>query len=258
MDKRRQELEELQDDIHLALLMDEYAESIGAQARAEAEKAFETGEITIPQEMDHAYASILAQTAKAEHSRKSYSTVSKHLLVAAASIVLLLGSLVVVQASGIDVFGRLASWTDSVFYFGSLNKSAQSEEEPLMEITTALRDLGLPTELAPRRLPVGYSVTGLIPTEMDDMKYLGISVEKDNHEGYILIEEFLDPRLIENALWEKNTHPVRAITVNNRLFYLFQNEPGWSGLWTDGRLLISLHSFESYEDLVFIIQSIGE
>ena len=101
MDKRRQELEELQDDIHLALLMDEYAESIGAEVRAEAEKAFETGELTIPKEVDDACISILAQTTKAERSKKPTKTVIRHLLVAAATVVALLGTLMVVYSASL-------------------------------------------------------------------------------------------------------------------------------------------------------------
>ena len=129
MDKRRQELEELQNDIHLALLMDEYADSMGAEVRAEAEKAFDTGEITIPQEVDDACLSILSQTAKIEDPKKSTKTVARYLLVAAATVIALLGTMIAVQAAGINVFGRLASWTSSVFHYDPGTKSIPAEEK---------------------------------------------------------------------------------------------------------------------------------
>lgn len=258
MDKRRQELEELQDDIHLALLMDEYAKSMGAEIRAEAEKAFESGEMSIPKDVDDACASILAQTTKHEHSKKSTKTVIRHLLVAAATVIALLGTLVAVQAAGIDVFGRLASWTDSVFHYGSEKKPTQMEEEPLIEIKTALNDLGLPTDLAPCRLPDGFSITSIKQSENDEMKYLAISVEKDDHKGQIIIEEYKYAGLIENALWEKNSQSARLFSSNNRDFYLVENEQGWSGIWSDGKYNISLFNFDSYDELIYIIQSIGE
>ncbi len=52
MDKRREELEEQRADLHLALLMDEYAERMGKQIREEAEAAFERGELEISPELD--------------------------------------------------------------------------------------------------------------------------------------------------------------------------------------------------------------
>lgn len=254
MDKRRQELEELQDDIHLALLMDEYAESMGAEVRAEAEKAFETGEITIPQEVDDACASILAQTTKAEHSRKSTKNVIRHLLVAAATVVALLGTLMVVQAAGIDVFGRLASWTDSVFHYNSKAKDSQEEESgPYTEIEAALRDLGLPVELAPRRLPEGYLVADIKKVKTDEMKFVGIFAEKDERTVRISIEEYSGAGTVDNAQWEKTAQSAQQYTSNGRTFFLFENELGWTGTWTDGRYSVTLFGFESIDDIELTI-----
>lgn len=257
MDKRRQELEELQDDIHLALLMDEYADSIGAQVRAKAEKAFESGEMSIPKELDDACASILAQTTKAEHSKKSTKNVIRYLLVAVGTVIALLGTLMVVQAAGIDVFGRLASWTDSVFHYSSEKKPAQTEEEPFAEIEAVLHRLSMPTELAPYRLPDGYVVSSIKQSETDELKLVAIVLEKEGKEGQIVIEEYLDMGLIENALWEKSDPSAKVFSSNNRDFYLIENEQGWSGTWSDGRYNVSIFGFESIEDIKYIIQSIG-
>ena len=257
MDKRRQELEELQDDIHLALLMDEYAESMGAEVRAEAEKAFETGEITIPQEVDDACASILAQTTKAEHSRKSTKNVIRYLLVAVGTVIALLGTLMVVQAAGIDVFGRLASWTDSVFHYKSQEKPVQAEEEPLAEISNALSDIGLPLELAPCRLPDGFSVISIKRSETDEMKFVVIVVEKEGQESQIIIEQYMEAGLIDNAQWEKVDQSAEVFSFNGRDFYMIENQQGWSGTLTDGEYVISLFCFKSIEDLQYIIKSIG-
>ena len=257
MDKRRQELEELQDDTHLALLMDEYAESMGAQVRAEAEKAFENGEITIPQELDDACATILAQSSKADNHNKSTKTLVRYCMVAAATVVVLIGMLMVAQAAGINVFGRLASWTDSVFHYSSEKKPAQAEEEPFAEIEAALRDLSMPVELAPHRMPDGYLVSSMKESETDVLRLVAIVLEKDGKEGQIVIEEYLDMSLIENSLWEKSDPSAKVFSSNDRDFYLIENEQGWSGTWSDGRYNISLFGFESIEDIKSIIQSIG-
>ena len=255
MDKRRQELEELQDDIHLALLMDEYAESLGAEVRAKAEKAFESGEMSIPKDVDDVCASILAQTTKAEYSRKTTKNVIRYLLVAAATVIALLGTLVAVQAAGIDVFGRLASWTDSVFHYSSEKKPTQMEEEPLVEIQTALNDLGIPVEFAPHRLPEGYSVASIKQTETDKMKIVGINAEKGEKTIRISIEEHLGTNIVDHVQWEKAAQSVKEYTSNGRTFYLFENELGWSGTWTDGRYIVSLFGFESMDNLEQTIDS---
>lgn len=259
MDKRRQELEELQDDIHLALLMDEYAESMGAEVRAEAEKAFENGEITIPQELDDACASILAQSSKADNHNKSTKTLVRYCLVAAATVVVLMGTLMVAQAAGINVFGKLASWTDSVFRFSSETNTLQPEDkEELTEIECALSDLGLPTDLAPLRFPLGYSVTSVKKANTDYIIMVGIVAEKHDKKISITIEEHLESGTFDRAQWEKDNQSAKSFSVNDRTFYLMENKQQWSGIWSDGRYIISLLGFDSYEDLIFTIQSIGE
>lgn len=257
MDKRRQELEELQGDLHLAFLMDEYAEELGEEVRAEAEKAFEAGEISIPSEVDDTCAAILAQTAKAEPGKKSAKSATRYFLVAAATVVLLLGTLMVVQAAGIDVFGRLASWTDSVFHYSDEQKPSHAEEAPFAEIRAALSNLNLPVDLAPSLFPEGYSVTSINPSETGTVKNVVIVLEKQNLKSQIIIEEHLDEKLIENAQWEKVDQTAKVFSSNGRDYYLIENQLGWSGTWSNGRYLVSLFGFESYDELTLIIKSIG-
>ena len=258
MDKRRQELEELKDDIHLALLMDEYADSMGAQVRAEAEKAFDAGEITIPQEVDDASRSILSQTAKVEHPKKSTKTVARYLLVAAATVIALLGTMIAVQAAGINVFGRLASWTDSVFHFNSESALRQPEGEKMnLEIEAAMNELDLPVTLAPVRLPEGYSIVDVRKTTTNQVKNIGIAAERDGHLIQLVIEEFSNSELVDDTEWEKNAISSQTITSNGRAFYLFENESGWSGVWSDGHYAVSLFGFETFEELKSTVLSIG-
>ncbi len=249
MDKRRQELEELKDDVHLALLMDEYADSMGAQVRAEAEKAFDTGEITIPQEVDDA----------SERQKKSTKAVAKYLLVAAATVVLLLGTLTVVQASGINVFGRLSSWTDSVFHLNSEEVLRQPKGEKVHpEIEAALNELDLPVSLAPVWLPDGCTVVEVEKATDSRRKTVGIVAEKDGRMMQIVIGEYKDEQLIDSSVLEKDPGTPQIYTSNNRTFHLFQNNSKWAGVWADKPYVVSLFGFESLEELQKVIASIGE
>ena len=105
--------------------------------------------------------------------------------------------------------------------------------------------------------PEGCLVTSIKESETEEVKFVVIVVEKAGKESQIIIEEYTDVGMIENALWEKTDPSAKVFSSNDRDFYLIENEQGWSGTWSDGRFVISLFCFESDEDLKYIIQSIG-
>ena len=261
MDKRRRELEELRDDTHLALLMDDYAEAIGEQVRAEAEEAFATGEITIPQELDITCRSLLKEVATTEHTEKPVRFLLRYALVAAATIVLLFGTLVGVQASGVDVFGAIASWSDSVFHFGKDKKPTQqtNKNDQAAQIRTALYNKGIPLEFAPILLPDGYTITSIKETDSNYLSVVGVkAVSTEGKELRITFEKNQDETIAMDTLWEKTDPSAQSYKSGDREFYILENEKGWSGIWSDGRFTISYYGFETIEALKTTIDSMGK
>lgn len=256
MDKRRQELEELSDDIHLALLMDDYAERLGKQTQAEVEDAINAGELEVPKALDDACLKIIRNT----DNKTIKNTMKKgfrYALTAAASVVFIIGTMMIAQAAGINVFGTLASWTDSVFHYKAEEEPTRIEEQSLAEIKEALSEVGLPIEFSPSQLPDGYSVSSIKKSKTDEMAFVMIVTKKGDREGHIIIEEYRDAGLIDNALWEKTDPSAMVYSSNDRDYYIIKNEQGWSAVWSDGKYVINLLGFESDEELKYIIQSIG-
>lgn len=256
MDKRRQELEELSDDIHLALLMDDYAERLGKQTQAEVEEAVNAGKLEVPRALDDACLKIIRNTDN-KIIKNTMKKGVRYALAAAATVVFIVGTMMIVQAAGINVFGTLASWTDSVFHYKADDKPTQAGTPPFAEVETALSNLGLPVEFSPYQLPEGYSIKNIRQSETSEIKLVSIVVVNETQECHILIEEYLETDLIENALWEKSDPSATIFSSNGRDFYLIENEQGWSGVWSDGRYVISLFGYNSCEQLKYTIQSIG-
>ena len=256
MDKRRQELEELSDDIHLALLMDDYAERLGKQTQAEVEDAINAGELVVPKALDDACLKIIRNTDN-KNIKNTMKKGFRYALTAAATVVFIIGTMMIAQAAGINVFGTLASWTDSVFHYKTEDKPTQTETPPFAEVEAVLVNLGIPVEFSPYQLPEGYSIKSIRQSETGEIKLVSIVAGNETQECHILIEEYLETDLIENALWEKSDPSATVFSSNGRDFYLIENEQGWSGVWSDGRYVISLLGYNSCEQLKYTIQSIG-
>ena len=97
-------------------------------------------------------------------------------LVAALTVACLFGSMVAAQASGIDVFGALARWTESAFSFGpiqsgqgvemqsaaeqEMNISSNPSELPseYQELWTELKARGVNSFMFPTYIPDGFQV----------------------------------------------------------------------------------------------------
>ena len=133
------------------------------------------------------------------------------------------------------------------------------EKEPPMypELVSALEAYDIPASFAPLLLPEGYEMKEVCTEETRHFKFVGARAEKDGHDIMICIWEYIDTDLGEGGLWPKTDAPVQTLTSNGRLFYLFENDPGWTGVWCDGHYQIALYCFETLEDLSFTISGIG-
>lgn len=175
MDERRKDLLEQREELDFALLMDEYAEKMGGNVRREAEEAFEKGELEYPQELDAACHAIIKQARIKKEVKKPMKAVTRYVLVAAAAIVLLLGSLMLVQAAGVDIFGKLGTWTEEFFSFAPDTEALP--EEAYHEICDALQKENIPTGLCPRRLPRGAQISEIKTIELDPFHVVAVSTK---------------------------------------------------------------------------------
>ena len=276
MDKRREELEEQKAELHLALLMDEYAERMGKQAREEAEAAYERGELKCSPELDAAFHKMLENTTDAKRQKKPMHKVTRYALVAAAAVVLLIGTLVIAQAAGLNVIGRLASWTDSVFQFKNTNPTSELSPTSKTErssiggqstqdaiIPEALCELNMPQELAPTWLPKGYEIVHLEKTDNELEK--NVVVEAKDGEDQTIIIVLVEVRnriLFDDLMFQKAEGETTVYDSRGRRFYLFQNgllqNRNWVAAWYDGSYMVTISGLNSEENLKKMIDSMGE
>lgn len=261
MDKRREELEEQKADLHLAMLMDEYAERMGKQVREEAEAAFERGELELPPELDAKCRALISDAPAAEAKKKPMRVVTRYALVAALSIVLLLSTLIAVQAAGIDVFGSIATWTDSVFHFQTAIEAVKEEQSTELEnqIQTVLREVGMPAELAPTWFPDGYEIQSVTVNGVNEpvLAVVGVVCKDNSPSIIILIEKSKEQSFSTDTIWEKGAQPTKIYTSNDRTFYIFENMGTWTGAWSDSTYCISVSGVASEEELLTLLDRIG-
>lgn len=263
MDERRRELESRQDELRLELMMDDYARKLGTQARDEAEAAFADGKLEIPQALDDACRAMIDDAPEAKPAKKPTRTFARYALVAAATAALMLGSLIIAQALGTNVIGRIATWTDSVLMFRADSAFSFEEEpelledptgiEPKNEIQRGLIFLHMPVRLAPTWVPDGFKLQSTQVTNNEVGKRVAAGFADESGKVImIFITEAEEPW---DFSYEKNeTEPIEYIS-NGRRFYLFENLPGWVGAWDDGKYSVTITNVNTQEELKKIIDS---
>ena len=265
MDERRKALEEQREALHLELLMDDYAAQLGTQAEKEAREAYEKGEFTVPPELDAAVLEMIDAAPEPKREPRPVKMALRYALVAALTVAVLVGTLIAVQAAGIDVFGRVASWSDSVFHFEREAQETAVREAPTGEavpsenrIQAILRENGFPMELAPTWLPEGYEITEIGIDYAESSTSISVLAEAaDKVPITIWIFSEGSSGIIDYTLWEKNGTKVVMYYSNGRTFYLMENNKGWAGAWADDKHMVSFSGVETIEQIKNMIDSMG-
>lgn len=195
-------------------------------------------------------------------------------LAAAVMTACLLGTMMVVQAYGIDVFGVIARWSESAFSFGSLpdeneedsayhpQKAEEGTENSASGVPEEYQELQM--EFAERGLPLYYPK---IPEEFAPQEPL-IDVDPitDCVSFSVAYTSALDcigfnVILHDNApfeIYEKNDEDVEPFVCNEITHYIFKNNENETVAWMIGNVEYSITSNTSTVDMKSLIQSIYE
>ena len=97
--------------------------------------------------------------------------------------------MVTVQATGIDVFGAVGRWTDSLFYFESGYDSVEKPKEkqflPAEIIKDSLLSYRLPSELVPSWFPDGFDISEINFSATEDAQIVDVLLKSKS--GYWII-----------------------------------------------------------------------
>lgn len=212
-------------------------------------------------------------------SRRSRVRLRTLLRVAAAAALLttfLFSSMVAAQASGVDVFGAIARWTDSAFSFGALPgedasgsvqaaaPAAQDSQtdrrdvpEEYHEIYNKLKGVGCSTFMFPAYIPDGFQVT---ETKLHS------NANDENVKFVMLYEDGTDYLIFQVShggdssfpIYEKDSQSVEIYNQNDIDYYIFTNLASLVSVWSKDHTEYSVSTTLSLPALKEIIDSVFE
>lgn len=178
---------------------------------------------------------------------KPRHTALRTALVAVIAAACLLSCMVVVQAAGLDVFGSIARWTDSLFGFGAIGEPAASPSPTgTQEVTVEYIETLLPT------VPDGF-VMGE-PEVFEDaetgcIEYWTCYYNDDKFIAFSAVEQPED----NISKYQKDYQDVRIIDIDGQVFYVFMNNGYASTAWKFANLECNLTTNLTKENLSDII-----
>ena len=187
--------------------------------------------------------------------RSAFSSPRRLLPIAATvalTIVLTIGGMVGAQASGLNVFGALAEWTDEIFHFVP---SSPSDSDT---VKSSLQEHGIPEELAPTWVPERFEFQRVDSTSNEEGVSSTVGYTSGNDTLCIEIGKYNDPAYLVNWGYQKDSNNVETFISHERKFYIFTNLERTVATWSDGQsLIIGIWGNVSTEEMMDIISSIG-
>ena len=191
-------------------------------------------------------------------------------LVAALITACLFGSLVIVQASGIDVFGAIANWTESVFGFGSLpsdetpnnpsviahdmGSDTQTIPEGLQELQLALTERSIPMHVP--KIPEGFEA-------VESKLYIDSTNNIEFYARYMRNSNYITFNLTQfggssSRVYEKDGLEVEVYEYAGVTHYIFNNVTNITVAWCADDLECSIATDLTSTTVKELIQSMYE
>ena len=199
-------------------------------------------------------------------SGRRYRSLRKVGLVAAIAATLLAG-MVVAQAAGLDVFGRLARWTDEIFQFAPYNtgiaatdQNSSGESNEIHEILQAeVSGCGISGPAVPTHFPDGYTLLEISHGQNDISQ--GVFCALSNEAGDLLtmdFQKYSDISQIGSLAIEKDGSPVEEyISSTGMRTYIMDNLETTVAAWSWGDWCVTIDGPISEVDMKTMIESIG-
>lgn len=168
-------------------------------------------------------------------------------LIAVLTVICLMGGMVAAQASGVDVFGAIARWTDEVFSLGTIitegtddgdddsssgnRTNAVNDAEHYKTFQEALDAYAITEFREPTWFPDGYTFEDVeVNSWPDNSSFINLSAKYYNGIDFLRIKvEYYEGDA--NIQLEKTDTSVEAFLVNGLTVYLLQNISNNSAAW---------------------------
>ncbi len=188
-----------------------------------------------------------AEKVRDARPRRRVQSIWRAGLIAALTIICLMGGMVVAQAAGVDVFGAIARWTDEVFSLGAIrsdgaddgtripvlsdNGVGNSSKATYTSLQEALDGYGITEFREPTWIPEGYRFEHVeVDSWSDNGSFIGLYAEYRSKTDslHIKIERYEGSA---NIQVEKTDTPVETFLVDGLTVYLLENIGNNSAAW---------------------------
>lgn len=130
--------------------------------------------------------------------------------------------LMMAQASGLDLWGTVARWTDDGFHFQLVeNDSPQWYDD----YWTDLEVVGIEEDQLPTWLPQDYALDAIqVSKKLDHNEVQVLLTSQGQPEIRCSMSIFSDPETMSALVFSKGNRPVEEFQVNGKTVYLLHNE----------------------------------
>ena len=183
-------------------------------------------------------------------------------LVAVAAVVamLLLGITIVANASGLDLWGVVTRWTETVFGITreepGIRAIHKGKTDLLYHLESILEERGVTQAVVPKYIPDGYSLIDTEYCNSFEGNFVYCSLSNGENEIYIHYwltseNEVTHFYAIDNS--QPNIYECKGIK-----HYIMTNENEYIVSWTNENLFCDISGVQNYDELIRIINSIYE
>ena len=183
----------------------------------------------------------------------------------AAAAALILGTMISAQAMGVDVFGKIARWTEETFHFSSVEQAAVITKYPLAEgermtfetLEDAVDAFGITAPIVPKRIPDGLSLTGVTALYNASGIEIYAAYEGDG-DAELFAVDYREVAAGGETIVEKDASSVGLYERKGIGHYLITDKGCEKAIWQNGELECFMAGMIARQEMREIIDSIYE
>lgn len=215
------------------------------------EKLEHTGEAAPDFDVEASLANFLDQHSHivecaSEKAGRKASRWKSRTAIAAAAVLVMLGSMVTAQALGLDVFGAIARWTDETFRFhasaegnglsaGGIPEDVSGTYETL---EAALAACGIDETTIPTEALDGFSAGEISVHTAQGFVSIRANYASEERAYSLIVSLYASPDAVSQTIFEKDSGDVRSYEKDGIPYYVMSNNADLTVAWMPQERLV--------------------
>lgn len=159
-------------------------------------------------------------------------------LIAAIIVFCLFSCMIIAQAAGVDVFGTIARWTDSVFGFGEVEIDEPIQEPANSEFESELEYI----ESWIPRVGSEFDVDEPLVQVDSEAGTIYYTITYASDDNIVVFDAIFRNGQSPNSLFEKDENEVTELIIDRTVFYIFENKGSTIVAWSINNIEFSIYS----------------